>query len=817
MLLARQAARCSLARPIPTLAHSFTSSSRILAPTRPARPAAAAAAAAARPRQQQRPQHRQNGKDFTDSYHLADRIKLLAQRDQLDAALDLVKSSPAYAANIVVWNVLLNSLLRAQKYKMAYNTWMDMKRRGLHPTARSFGTFFSGFAKMRGEVEGASLARVKTVYAQWLVHAERTMEKADLKERGAVRRSIMEEEHEQEVLIDSLDDITVIPTNHYLSFLSHTGNIPLLLETFQAMPSDGPLAPTSLTYSIVLAGLRTSSSTNPEHFAAALQLWERIVKDAGEMEIDTKTVSIIISICREAKRPDDQRLGLQVAKDFYGLVDPAEEDKLVDPKALPPPRVAMDSAALSNVFALALAMQQFNLVVRWFDQVRDYPKRFGAGLIEHHQCDLVLVALAAKHDAAGAEDLINWMRRSAPSSSLQPTLASYSNAIQVCWRSADLVRAYRLLSLMTARPIGPEAVASTSTTTIDSTAADEPSPLPMHPPSPSTLTCKTFAPDDRILSTLLQTSLATRDRGNIYRALSIVEGEFGRTASYYSPCSRAAAEENDEDSDPSSHASFQLRSQRRAERNDPFHAYWKFKLGEVLERCLERVLQGGEGHLTSSRRSELVEWRKGVVAWLEEQDEKSLRGKGGVKEEENMRSRREVLREKEEARGRRHEVKRRENEREQREVVDPWRSDEPMRSATRFRKRDTVRSPYDDRPPPPRRSFSPSNFRQDRPPRRDYDDSDRPPPRRFDSDRPPPRRFDSDQPPRRPAFDSDRPPPRRASFDGGRPSFDRPPPRRSLDNDDDRSFSPRSRNSFSSGSGGGGGGGGGARRQASWD
>lgn len=398
MLLARQVAtRCFTRRPALQLSHPFTSASaRILAPARPTRTAPPP------PRRQQQ-QHRQNGKDFTDSYHLADRIKLLAQRNQLDAALDLVKSSPPHAANIVVWNVLLNSILRAGKHKLAYTTWMDMKRRGLHPTARSFGTFFSGFAKIRGEVEGPSLARVKTVYAQWLVHVGRVIEKAELKEQGVVRRSIMEEEQEQEVLIDSLDDITVIPTNHYLSFLSHTNNIPLLLETFNAMPSTGPLAPTSFTYSIVLAGLRSTSSTNPEHFAAALKLWERILQEAGDLEIDTKTISIIISICREAKRPDDQRLGLQAAKDFYGLVDPAEEDKLVDSKTLPPPRVAMDSAALSNVFALALAMQQFNLVVRWFDQVRDYPKRFGAGLIEHHQCDLVLVALAAKHDAAAAE------------------------------------------------------------------------------------------------------------------------------------------------------------------------------------------------------------------------------------------------------------------------------------------------------------------------------------------------------------------------------------------------------------------------------
>ena len=279
---------------------------------------------------------RHNRHTFHDSYLLSDKIKQLAGRKDLDAAIELVRTSPA--SNVVVWNLLIHEVLQEKKFRRAYELWMDMKRRGLKPSARSYSTFFSGFSKAR-EIESGGLARVKTVYAQWLVHAERVLARSEEK------RSIREEEEGEE----GADDITCIPANAYLTFLANTKNLPLLLEAFNAMPTEGPLAPTSMTYSTVLSALR--SSDDPEHFQMAMTIWKKMLEEVSD--IDTKTVSLVISMCREAARPDDQKVGLEVAKAFYGFVDPAEVDKLVSSK-LEKPRVKLDSAGLSNVLSLGL-------------------------------------------------------------------------------------------------------------------------------------------------------------------------------------------------------------------------------------------------------------------------------------------------------------------------------------------------------------------------------------------------------------------------------------------------------------------------------
>ena len=326
-------------------------------------------------------QHRQNGQPFTDSYHLSDRVKLLATRKEFDSAIDLVKTSSA--SNVVVWNLLIHEVLMQRDFKRAYELWMDMKRRGMTPTTRSYSTFFAGYGKIK-ELEGGALGRVQTIYAQWLMYSERVLASA------GGRRSILEDAEDPE-------SISCIPTNAYLTLLGNVKNYALLMETFTAMPSSGPTAPNSLTYSIVLGALRASDE--PEHFQSAMKLWQRMLSEG--IDIDTKTISLIISICREAKRPDDQKVGLEIAKEFYGFVNPEDEASLVF--AMVKPKAPLDTTALSNVISLALAMQQYNLVVRWFDQVRDHPKRFGKTVLENWHCDLVMVALAVKKDATGAE------------------------------------------------------------------------------------------------------------------------------------------------------------------------------------------------------------------------------------------------------------------------------------------------------------------------------------------------------------------------------------------------------------------------------
>jgi len=593
-------------------------------------------------------QHRQNGQDFTDSYHLSERIQLLSRRSpsQLLSAVQLVKASPSGIATVVCWNVLLHECFFHAKFKLAYEVWMDMKRRGVRPSARSFGTFFHGCGGMKGGPDGVDgLARVRTVWAQWLVHAEKVLHRAEearaaggggRRRRGAAGEAEPVAVAEAETT-DGPEDITNLPSNNFLAFLAKTNQVSLLLETFYSMPDSGPLAPDMVTYSIVLAALRplvSAPSAAPAdaaaHFAAALQAWDRLASSA-HLQPDAETVSLLISICRASLVPQDQLLGLKLAEDWFGLLPPSEAHKLAAP-GLAEPKVAMDSAALSNVLTLVTKLQKHNLVVEWFDQVRDHPERFG-DVVEHWQCDLVLVALGFKKDARAAEDLVDWMIR-AKLIQLQPTLATWTNALQVCWRAADLARACRLLGRMTGKPI-LSATSSAESNGDEATTDVQPTTSPSHH-------TEIFAPDARTVSTLLQTALATRDRGNIARTLTIIDSlGFGRQAY------NLDLPQHDADADADADATHEERrpSPRRKKQDcDPHRFFWQFKLAEVAERALERVLQGGEGHLTSDRRRELAGWRRTVIEWLEAKEDVGKESRQGSTDgEESMRKRRERL------------------------------------------------------------------------------------------------------------------------------------------------------------------------------
>lgn len=286
-------------------------------------------------------------------------------------------------------------------------------------------------------------------------------------------------------------------------------------------------------------------------------------------------------------------------------------------------------------------------------------------------------------------DLISWMRRS--SRDLHPTLASYTCAFQVYWRAADLSRALRLVALMSGK--------------LDS--AEPASILPvLRDASSSALTSHhraTFQPDARITSTVLQTSLSTRDRGDIYRTLEAAES-YGFGSAYYSnsvtlatplipsspsslpaPASTESTTSKPSSSSPRQISHSETPSEGSSPPPKPVHdAFWKYKLAETLERALERVLQGGDNHLSSTRRRELAIWRGTVVRWLETQEEvgrkvRAASMKGGEGSEDNMKGRREILKEIEKKREAKYEEKKKETRLAQEQEDgrrNLWRSDE---------------------------------------------------------------------------------------------------------------------------------------------
>ncbi|KAI5481006.1 hypothetical protein MNV49_006192 [Pseudohyphozyma bogoriensis] len=552
-----------------------------------------------------------------DSYQLTERVNRLAYLDQLDDATALVKS--ARAANVVVWNVLIHqTLMRTGSINKAFALWAEMKRRGVEPSLRSFTTFFRGCAKGERAVEPAAMGKVKAVYAQWELYV------AKLTARDGKGKTFAVPEDE--------DDNILIPMNAYLHFLGRTNNVDEMLKVLDSMPSSGPLAPDGYTYSTVLAALYkclsakrtavdvdpTATSSNRERFDAALAIWSRISSDASL--IDMRTVSIMMTICRCAERPDDQVIGLHIARDFFGFViDPAEEASLVKMASTKPP-LALDGPALSVVLSLALQLQKNNLVVSLFNQVRDYPERFGRDIISHYQCELALVALGNKKDSEAAEDLIHWMRES--SSRVPLALSTWSTAFQACWRAADLNRALRLYSLMTGR--APLAAGVAPSIAESAAAPPSPSPSSSSNDSPSsqkpldTAKLGTWEPDERIATTLLQTALATRDRGKIYRTIELIETDTSFGPGFYAARRNPPA----------------LRTPSPSE-------HWRFRLAETTERALDKLLDGlAESPLSSERQRELKTWQSEVQTWIER-----TRGDASVTKgnEESMRSRRESL------------------------------------------------------------------------------------------------------------------------------------------------------------------------------
>ncbi|KAM0751573.1 hypothetical protein T439DRAFT_324761 [Meredithblackwellia eburnea MCA 4105] len=516
-----------------------------------------------------------------DSYALAAKVSKIAPKD-IESAIRLVQSSTSNSsnndANIVVWNTLIHNILLQNLHNKAFTLWMDMKRRGLTPSPRSFTTFFSGHARIARHWSNdpatggrqKALDQVRTVYAQWLKYvgqheARATTDRSNTDFRRARGNHVQGWEQDDP---DIVDGISTIPTNAFINFLGNAGRPDLVVETFKGLPSTGLLAPDSSTYSTILAALRPHirpnnngalGEFNQSFFDTAMDVWNRLESECESSDsptsqhIDTRTVSLMLTICRDAIRPDDQLKGYSLASKFFGFVTSSSRWHELESESFPSPKVRLDSAALSIVLALALKLHKSNETIRIFDQVRDYPGIFGKGVVDFNHVDLALVAYGNRRDTAGAEALLHWSTHTAPAA-CRPELSTYSNALQVAWRAADLSSAYRILALL------PEKIKSQS--------------------------------QPRIATTFLQTALAGRNRGEIAKALRVVAEDFGFGFEAWNT------------SLPSSSNTEKMSRRDDKSTSSPpktpstLNAFWRYRLASAIEASVEKVLRGGTEEVT---------------------------------------------------------------------------------------------------------------------------------------------------------------------------------------------------------------------------
>ncbi|GAA5922048.1 hypothetical protein JCM1841_003133 [Sporobolomyces salmonicolor] len=248
-------------------------------------------------------QPRPNSGSELDSYKLSSTVLRLTFQSRWTDALTLLHTSPPRAATVVVWNVLLNAILQARDspsngpttIKRAYDVWMDMKRRGVVPSSRSYGTFLGGVAKIAKKMEGRRggsetltlgaevRAKVETVHKQWRMHCAKVLEASERTDKGPGFALLGGQRIEMDSYspatdngeLDTRSDLSAHPTNQYLAFLSSclalsvardpvSATAATLLDqvfsTFQATPaadSGNPNARDAVSYALVFNTLRT--------------------------------------------------------------------------------------------------------------------------------------------------------------------------------------------------------------------------------------------------------------------------------------------------------------------------------------------------------------------------------------------------------------------------------------------------------------------------------------------------------------------------------------------------------------------------------
>lgn len=68
-----------------------------------------------------------DGKRLLQPYELSRRLKAKCKEEQYTEAIEMLKTSPADAQNVVVWNTLISALLDARKYKLSYQLYIEVR------------------------------------------------------------------------------------------------------------------------------------------------------------------------------------------------------------------------------------------------------------------------------------------------------------------------------------------------------------------------------------------------------------------------------------------------------------------------------------------------------------------------------------------------------------------------------------------------------------------------------------------------------------------------------------------------------------------
>ncbi|PFH52719.1 hypothetical protein AMATHDRAFT_139360 [Amanita thiersii Skay4041] len=429
---------------------------------------------------------------------LSARLKKLCDENKIDAAFSMLKNSPLGSQNTPVWNTLIWEVMKAKRYKLAYQLYVDMKRRGHTPTTRTFQTMFKGLSRIE----------------QWSAHTKQLENARLLYEAYQRHVSLIKKED------PSSPDLNVDPLASYIKILGDAGRFQDIFDVYYAMDTDGPLAPNLFIFTAIFRALATkpdsaSDVTVPylKNAIDAKLVWTQMQKHlrkSPSFQVDSLLVTSAISALMRGG-PSEQSLAFQIVCDHFGLG--ASDEQPACNNALP-----LQAPSVDIILRLCNSAEKHALCVDFVQKIKRRPETAGGiSLLDRVHMEQVLRALLAMVKNTGKDDggdealaTLEWMLRQEITGKngpkIRPALSTYNLVMEICWRAADWPSAVRTFELMTGYHAHDF---------IDGAVSDEPR---LDKRSPG----RTLYPTAEIMSSMIRTALASQDRANMRQCLRIV-------------------------------------------------------------------------------------------------------------------------------------------------------------------------------------------------------------------------------------------------------------------------------------------------------
>ncbi|KAH9060896.1 hypothetical protein EDB87DRAFT_1561271 [Lactarius vividus] len=371
---------------------------------------------------------------FLQPYELSQRLIALCERGDVDLAVNMLQHAPKNAQNVKVWNTLIQKCMDAEKYKLAFHVFTDMKRRGFMPNLRTYATLMSGYATVEDwQPLTKQLGFVHSIYGQLMQQLKTSHDVVEDRTRGTGATSLDQ-----------------YPIALYISILGKAGKYQKAFDVFHELDTDGSLVPHPKVYSALLCvsadrlGTGDMEATT-QAVSDAKYVWRRLVRSLDkqpEHYVEPRSVDAVIKVLSHGESSDHE-LMFDILRDICGLPRPGED------RPPSPPKVVPNTFILRETLDNCIAVGRPEMAIHYAQIVIDSPE-LRPILRVWHLAKLLYAhtVLARKGSASPArsENAATWIEWFVTQGheNCVPNEYSLNTALELCRRCKDMQSALRI-------------------------------------------------------------------------------------------------------------------------------------------------------------------------------------------------------------------------------------------------------------------------------------------------------------------------------------------------------------------------------------